>query len=168
MDNKKAQGLSITTLILIIIGVVILVVLIFGFTAGWGNIKDWIAPSSNVDQVVSACSVACSSDQKYDFCSEVRTLKVEKDAGALASEEKPAVAAVAAVAAKPAVAAVAAANGNPAVAAQAAVAEVVGVDAIPAYKITADGNEAEGTCVGFALASGYEKYGVDECGTLCL
>ena len=75
LENKKAQGLSITTLILIIIGVVILVVLIFGFTAGWGNIKGWLAPSSNVDQIVSQCSVACASEMKYDWCTKQLTVK---------------------------------------------------------------------------------------------
>jgi len=75
VENKKGQGLSITTLILIIIGVVILVVLIFGFTASWDNIKGWLAPSSNVDQIVSACSVACAADQTYDWCNKEMTLK---------------------------------------------------------------------------------------------
>ena len=67
---KRGQGLSITTLILIIIGVVILVVLIFGFTAGWGNIKEWIAPSGNADKVVTTCRVACASNDKFAWCEE--------------------------------------------------------------------------------------------------
>jgi len=68
--EKRGQGLSITTLILIIIGVVILVVLIFGFTAGWGNIKEWIAPSGNADKIVTFCRVACASNNEYDWCRE--------------------------------------------------------------------------------------------------
>jgi len=66
--NKKAQGMSITTIILIILGVIILVVLIFGFTRGWDGIKDWVAPSNNVEQVVSECRVACAANNVYDFC----------------------------------------------------------------------------------------------------
>ena len=77
MENKKAQGLSVQTIILIILGIVVLVVLIIGFTAGWGNIKEWIAPSNNVDDVVSQCNIACGTESKYDFCSAERDLKSE-------------------------------------------------------------------------------------------
>ena len=77
MENKKAQNLSITTIILIILGIIVLVMLILGFTQGWGNIKDWIAASNNVQQIVTQCSVACAAGSKYDFCSEPRILKAE-------------------------------------------------------------------------------------------
>jgi len=67
-ENKKAQGLSTTTIILIILGVIILVVLVFGFTMGWDNLKDWVAPSDNVEKVVTKCSVACAAGIKADWC----------------------------------------------------------------------------------------------------
>ena len=73
--NKKAQGMSITTIILIILGLMVLVVLILGFTMGWANIKEFIAPSSNVDKIAQQCSIACSTNQKFAFCSEKRELK---------------------------------------------------------------------------------------------
>ncbi len=79
MEGKKAQGLSITTIILIILGVIVLVMLIVGFTMGWSGIKDWIAPSNNVQQIVSQCEIACATGGKYDFCSELRTLKIKGD-----------------------------------------------------------------------------------------
>jgi hypothetical protein len=75
MENKKAQELSITTIILIILGLVVLVVLILGFTVGWGNIKSWIAPSNNVNEIAQQCAIACSTGQEYSFCSEKRILK---------------------------------------------------------------------------------------------
>jgi len=75
MENKKAQGMSITTIILIALGLVILVILILGFTMGWANMREFIVPSSNVDKIVQQCSIACSTDQKYAFCSEKRELK---------------------------------------------------------------------------------------------
>ena len=73
--NKKAQGMSVTTIILIVLGLFVLVALIVGFTMGWGNIKEWIAPSSNVDKIVQQCSIACGTNQKFSFCSEKRELK---------------------------------------------------------------------------------------------
>jgi len=79
MINKKAQGLSITTIILIILGVIVLVMLIVGFTMGWGGIRDWIAPSNNVQQIVSQCEIACATGGKYDFCFAKRDLKSEDE-----------------------------------------------------------------------------------------
>jgi len=75
MENKKAQGMSVNTIILIVLGLIILVVLILGFSMGWANLKDLIAPSNNVDKIVQQCEIACNTDQKYAFCSEKRELK---------------------------------------------------------------------------------------------
>lgn len=79
MENKKAQNLSITTIILIILGVIVLVMLIVGVTMGWSNIKDWIAPSNNVQQIVSQCGIACAAGSKYDYCFMKRELKSEDE-----------------------------------------------------------------------------------------
>jgi len=77
--NKKAQGLSVQTIILIILGIVVLVVLIVGFTMGWGNIKDWIIPSNNVNAIVDQCNIACGTGQKYDYCFAPKELKSEDE-----------------------------------------------------------------------------------------
>jgi len=68
MVNKKAQEMSVTTIILIVLGIFILVVLILGFTRGWGNIKDWIIPSNNVKTIADSCKIACGTDQVYSYC----------------------------------------------------------------------------------------------------
>lgn len=75
--NKKAQGLSITTIILIILGVAVLVVLILGFALGWDKILPWISPSNNVNQVVQQCVTACSTGDNYGYCYAAKTVKVE-------------------------------------------------------------------------------------------
>ena len=77
--NKKAQGLSTNAIILIILGVVVLVVLIIGFMAGWDKIAPWIKPSNNVKTIVDACSMACSTDSVYDYCLKKRELKTEDE-----------------------------------------------------------------------------------------
>ena len=46
--EKRGQGLSTSAIILIILGVVVLVVLIAGFTIGWSALKDYINPSNNL------------------------------------------------------------------------------------------------------------------------
>ena len=74
--NKRGQGLSTNAMILIILGIVVLVVLIMGFTIGWGKIAPFIN-TDNVDSIVKQCSVACSTSSVYDFCSRERTLKAD-------------------------------------------------------------------------------------------
>jgi hypothetical protein len=77
MENKKAQGLPVSTIVLLVIGVVILVVLILGFTLGWNNLKSWVAPSNNVETIADQCNLACQLGQDYTFCSENKTLTTE-------------------------------------------------------------------------------------------
>jgi hypothetical protein len=71
MENKKGQGMSISTIILLILGLVILVVLILGFVLGWNKILPWIS-SNNVDTIKTSCETACSINGQYDFCSVKR------------------------------------------------------------------------------------------------
>ena len=73
--NRKGQGLSVNAIILIVLGIAVLVVLIAGFTLGWGQLKDKIASSNNVKTVVTSCSIACSTDDNYEFCFLKRSLK---------------------------------------------------------------------------------------------
>lgn len=74
MENKKAQGMSTTTIILLILGIVVLVVLILGFTMGWNRIAPWLS-TNNVDIISGACSTACSTNSQYEFCSVPREVK---------------------------------------------------------------------------------------------
>jgi len=71
--NKRGQELSTNTIILIILGIAVLVVLIVGFTVGWGKLAPWLS-SSNVDSIKTQCEVACSTGSVYGYCKEVRTL----------------------------------------------------------------------------------------------
>ena len=77
MKDKKGQGLPTSTIILIIVGVVILVLLIFGVTAGWDNIKGWLGNDNNIDEVVGACKVACAQNSVYDWCTKTMNLRVK-------------------------------------------------------------------------------------------
>ena len=77
--DKKAQGLSISTIILIILGVAVLVILILGFALGWDKIVPWINPSNNIAQVIQQCDIACTQGESntYDYCFKERTIKPE-------------------------------------------------------------------------------------------
>jgi hypothetical protein len=81
MVNKKAQNLSLTTIILIVLGIVLLVLLIWGFSTGWGNLWERInfwSGGSNVDTIKQACDLACSTGSEAKYCSEVKTLKLNE------------------------------------------------------------------------------------------
>ena len=79
MKNKRGQGMSVNTIILIVLGLIVLVVLILGFTMGWGNIKGWISSSNNVKSIAEQCSVACTTEDKYNYCFMKRELKSETE-----------------------------------------------------------------------------------------
>jgi len=76
MRSKRGQGLSTNAIVLMVLGVIILVVLAVGFTVGFEKIAPWLS-SNNVDTVVTSCSIACSTNNIYEFCSLERTLKAD-------------------------------------------------------------------------------------------
>ena len=73
MKNKRGQGLSTNAIILIILGIVVLVFLILGFTIGWSRLLPFLS-RQNVDSVVNGCVASCSSGSIYGFCTQVREL----------------------------------------------------------------------------------------------
>lgn len=76
-ENRRGQELSTTAIILIILGVLVLVILIIGFSLGWNRIAPWLS-KDNVNQVVDACNTACTSKSVYDFCFRGRDMTAEK------------------------------------------------------------------------------------------
>ncbi len=76
MLNKKGQGLSTTAIVLIVLGVLVLVILILGFTMGWKKIAPWLT-TSDIQKTVDACSIACSTGSVYDYCAATRELTDE-------------------------------------------------------------------------------------------
>jgi len=70
MESKKAQNLSITTIILIILGIVVLVVLIIGFTQGWNSVKEWFTGGKTIAPYVTQCSLACTTENTFGWCED--------------------------------------------------------------------------------------------------
>ena len=68
--NKKGQELSIGTLILIVLGVIVLVLLVLGFSIGWQNLfsKIGIASGSDLSAMVATCKVAVASQSQGSYC----------------------------------------------------------------------------------------------------
>lgn len=76
--KKKGQQMTLSTIIVIVLGIAVLVFLIFGFSTGWGNLWDKITQygggGANVDTVIKACAYACSSNSVDAFCRVSRTV----------------------------------------------------------------------------------------------
>ena len=73
MLNKRGQGMSTNTIILLILGIVILVVLVLGFAIGWDKMVPWLS-KDNVSTIVNQCETACTTGDTYGFCTKDRTL----------------------------------------------------------------------------------------------
>lgn len=79
MDNKKGQEMSVATLVLIVIGIVVLVMLILGFSMGWSNLwakVNIFGGGSNVETVVQACKLSASSGSTFSYCSEFKQVTI--------------------------------------------------------------------------------------------
>lgn len=114
MLDKRGQGLSTNAIILIILGVVVLVILVVGFTLGWDKIAPFLQ-TNNVETIKSSCTSACATGSTYGFCSQERTLKA---------------------------------------------------DGLPAEETGKVPKKVVGNCTFFSSAIGYEKYGIEECGSI--
>jgi len=68
MENKRGQGMSISTVILLILGLVILVVLILGFSMGWTKFAPFLT-GNNLNNIKNSCTTYCSLNDNYNFCS---------------------------------------------------------------------------------------------------
>ncbi len=72
--NLRGQGLSTNAIILIILGIIVLVVLVLGFTIGWGRLLPFVS-SNNIENLQTACSSACATSNDYDYCTLQREVK---------------------------------------------------------------------------------------------
>ncbi len=78
--NKRGQDLSIGTLILIVLGIIVLVLLILGFSLGWSNLWEKInifGGGNSLGDAATACGLAVTSQNTFDYCQNFRAIKVD-------------------------------------------------------------------------------------------
>ena len=79
--DKKAAEMTIGTIVVIILALVVLIFLVFGFSSGWNNIWQKIlnfgGGSSNAGSIAQGCQAACATMDKYAYCGQVRTLTLD-------------------------------------------------------------------------------------------
>lgn len=76
--NTRGQDLSIGTLILIVLGIVVLVLLILGFSMGWQDLFTKInifSGGSNLESVAQACNLAAESQATITYCEDFKKVK---------------------------------------------------------------------------------------------
>jgi len=78
MFNKKAQELSIGTLVLIVLGVIVLVLLVLGFSMGWDTLfsKIGLIQGSDLTTMMDACKLAVTTQSAASYC-EFKGVKVD-------------------------------------------------------------------------------------------
>ena len=80
LKSKRGAEMTIGTIIIIILAVLVLVFLVFGFSTGWNNlwenIKNFFGGGANVDTIVRNCQAACTTNQVFEYCRD-REVKFE-------------------------------------------------------------------------------------------
>ncbi|MFA7708312.1 MAG: hypothetical protein WCX73_05165 [Candidatus Pacearchaeota archaeon] len=81
MKNKKGAEMTIGTIIVIILALVVLVILVYGFSTGWTNLWDKVTNfgggKANVQTIVQSCQLACTTLSEYDYCKTRSMIEVD-------------------------------------------------------------------------------------------
>lgn len=79
--QKKAQSSTVGVIIAVVLGVILIVFLIWGFATNWSMFTDTYRAytgRSNIDVIRNACSIACDADMKERWCSDKKTVVDEQ------------------------------------------------------------------------------------------
>jgi len=76
--NRKGQGMSTNTIILLILGLAVLAALIIGFSGVWKNFTQSTG-ATNVDEIAEQCKTTCSLNEKFKFCSSDTTIRIQEE-----------------------------------------------------------------------------------------
>ena len=77
--NKRGQeGMTLTTLLLIVLGVVVLAVIIIGATSGFDFVfgKFKLLPGQDLQALAATCNIAAKNDLKIDYCKQFKEVKL--------------------------------------------------------------------------------------------
>ena len=77
MKNKKGMQLAISTLILMILGILVLIGLITILFMGWGDFKTQIKVilGSDMAKAEKNCKLQCNLENSYDYCCEKKSIQ---------------------------------------------------------------------------------------------
>jgi hypothetical protein len=74
--NKKAFEMSISVIILLVLGILVLIGLISLLVMGWDDFKTNIGVilGSDIARAQKSCNIQCSLDNSYDYCCEAKEI----------------------------------------------------------------------------------------------
>jgi len=77
IKDKKGIQLAVSTIILLVLGVLVLIGLILILTMGWDNFKMYLGAilGSEVQQARKMCNLQCKLGYEYDYCCEEKNIK---------------------------------------------------------------------------------------------
>lgn len=79
LNNKRGQGMSTNTIVLLILGLIVLVALIWGFATGWSSFQGVMNPT-NVGDIVEECNSVCGINEEFTYCNADKELRfIEED-----------------------------------------------------------------------------------------
>lgn len=71
MKNKKGAEMTIGTIVIIVLAILVLVFLIYGFTTGWNNLWQRIGiyggDGATISDVSNICATACAQSDDYNW-----------------------------------------------------------------------------------------------------
>jgi uncharacterized protein (UPF0333 family) len=78
MNNKGQEGITLGTLLLIVLGVVVVVIIIVGATQGFGTFFDLFnqAPGKSLEVAVQSCALAAQNSLKTDYCVDLKKVEI--------------------------------------------------------------------------------------------
>lgn len=72
--NKRGADIT-TVIIFLVVGLVVGVILILGFSTNWQIFSSIFSSGNNVNTIVTQCQTSCATSDSYGFCTQNRTLK---------------------------------------------------------------------------------------------
>lgn len=81
MKNSKGMEMAISTLILVIIGILVLIGIAYALMGGFKSLKDGTKPftdTSASSSIKQACSLACDNSDKLTYCCNEYDIDEEK------------------------------------------------------------------------------------------
>ena len=89
-DGKKGQQMTLGTIILMVLGVAVLVLLIFGFSTGWKNMWSKVTmytSEANVEDKIADCENDCSLNEESAWCNQKKNLRFFDNDGKIVKVE---------------------------------------------------------------------------------
>ena len=80
IKGKKGAETTIGTIVVVILGVLVLLVVTFGFTMGWNNlwakINVFTPAADSIDAVIISCNANCLAQLNTVFCCEKKSVVI--------------------------------------------------------------------------------------------